>query len=68
MRDLVVTGLPHIAQAFKQSFGTINYTQYSGVSDGNPMVNGGPSDRTSAACGQRLWTRSGQAGTAGGPG
>jgi len=38
MRDLVVTGLPHIAQAFKQSFGTINYTQYSGSPDGNPMA------------------------------
>ena len=38
MRDLVVTGLPHIAQAFKQSFGTINYTQFSGAADGNPMA------------------------------
>ena len=38
MRDLVVTGLPQIAQAFKQSFGTINYTQYAGSPDGNPMA------------------------------
>ncbi|MBL8633952.1 MAG: hypothetical protein JNM40_12080 [Myxococcales bacterium] len=38
MRDLVVTGLPHIAQAFKQSFGTIHYTQYSGSPEGNPMA------------------------------
>ncbi|HMU38421.1 MAG TPA: hypothetical protein PKE31_05370 [Pseudomonadota bacterium] len=38
MKELVVTGLPHIAQAFKQSFGTINYTQFSGSADGNPMA------------------------------
>lgn len=37
LRELITQGLPHIASAFKQSFGTINYTQLSGGEDGGPL-------------------------------
>ena len=47
LRELVTTGLPQIASAFKQSFGTINYTQLSG--DG-----GSPFDLVGGAIAQIL--------------
>jgi hypothetical protein len=36
--ELVHSGLPNIAAAFKQTYGTVNYTQLSGAGDGD----GGP--------------------------
>lgn len=37
LRELCTVGLPQIASAFKQSFGTINYTQVSGTAGGGPL-------------------------------
>ncbi len=37
LRELVTQGLPQIASAFKQSFGTINYTQLSGADGSGPL-------------------------------
>src|SRR5262249_39425747 len=49
LRDLVVTGLPAIATAFKQSFGTIHYTHL-----GNGQGEAGPLNLVSSALGQVL--------------
>jgi hypothetical protein len=37
LRELVTQGLPQIASAFKQSFGTINYTQVHSGDGGGPL-------------------------------
>jgi len=37
LRELVTQGLPQLAQAFKQNFGTVNYTQLSGAAGDGPM-------------------------------
>jgi regulator of protease activity HflC (stomatin/prohibitin superfamily) len=37
LRELVTQGLPQIASAFKQSFGTIHYTQVAGGAEGGPL-------------------------------
>jgi flotillin len=37
LRDLATQGLPQIAAAFKQNFGSIHYTQVGNGSDGGPM-------------------------------
>lgn len=37
LRELVTQGLPQLAQAFKQNFGTVNYTQLSGAAGEGPM-------------------------------
>lgn len=37
LRELVTQGLPQLAQAFKQNFGTVNYTQLSGTPGDGPM-------------------------------
>lgn len=37
LRELVTQGLPQLAQAFKQNFGTVNYTQLSGAPGDGPM-------------------------------
>jgi regulator of protease activity HflC (stomatin/prohibitin superfamily) len=37
LRELVTQGLPQMANAFKQSFGTINYTQLSGAQGSGPL-------------------------------
>lgn len=37
LREMITQGLPHIASAFRQSFGTINYTQLAGGDEGGPL-------------------------------
>ena len=38
LRDLVTQGLPQIANAFKQNFGTVNYTQLGSGEGGGPLA------------------------------